>query len=98
MPGHLQYFGGRVARTFVWLASRNLGQIVDLLGEFGFDDAQRLEKLLCMIFGRLLAGLFFAELLERLTLGAGRIVLINIAIGKKKLIYIYVCVISTGTL
>lgn len=67
MPCHLQHLGGRVAGTFVRLASRHLRQVVDLFGELRLDGAQRLEEHLRVALGVLLAGLLFAELLERLT-------------------------------
>lgn len=46
------------------LASGYLGQVVDLFEQLGFDDVQRLDKLLRVRFDGLLAGFLFAQLLE----------------------------------
>lgn len=67
MPGHLQHFGRRISGAFVRLASRHLCQIINLVRKFRFDAIQRFQKLLRMIFGILLTGLFFAQFGQRWT-------------------------------
>lgn len=67
MPCHLQYLCRCIAGSLVRLASRYLHQVVYLLRQFCLDVVQRFQKLLCVVFGCLLTGFLFAELMQCLT-------------------------------
>lgn len=64
MPCHLQYLCRSVPGSFVRLTRRYLRQIVYLFRQFRFDILQRFQKLLRIIFGRLLTGLLFAQFVQ----------------------------------
>lgn len=64
MPCHLQHFCRSVTGSFVRLTRRYLRQIIYLLWQFRLDILQRFQKLLRIVFGRLLAGLLFAQLVQ----------------------------------
>lgn len=69
MPSHLQDLLRSITGPFVGLTSRNLREVVDLIGQLVLHSSQRFEEGLRVVFRLFETGLFLAQLQKHLTWG-----------------------------